>query len=416
MEHPNYDPNRDPELEELLRAADAALGDAPAKDDDPFDIQLPPEVYGPDPAETFAQEQPAPQPAPSVIAYNADRVPLRHYNQPEAPTMRIPNDQIPYYDEPIRPEPESYEKPKKRKKSHKGGILLLLMVVLIAAPIFWLLSYIQQPVLEGGGARKSGCSTILICGSDASGTLTDTMMLFSVNIPEKQMSLVSLPRDTATRTAKGNLAKLNSAYSRNGSGESGMEGLMDYVEEIIGFRPDGYMLIDLNCFVDIVDLMGGVDFEVPQDMYYSDPDQDLYIDLQAGMQHLDGYDAMCLVRFRKGYATQDLGRVDVQRQVLAACLDQWMTIGSVTKVGKVLDILGENTISNLSNRNLLWLAQAALRCGIGNLQTETMPGTGDYIGDVSYYLLDREDTADLVNRLLNPYEEDVKSADLTIVN
>ena len=87
-----------------------------------------------------------------------------------------------------------------------------------------------------------------------------------------------------------------------------MEAPLDYVADIIGYRPDGYMLITLDAFVDIVDLMGGVEFDVPMDMFYEDSSQDLFIDLKEGKQTLDGYAAMGLVRFRKGYYDQDLGR------------------------------------------------------------------------------------------------------------
>lgn len=435
MANPYYEPETDPDLEALLRAADAVLDDRPEEENDPFDIQLPPEVYG---------EELPPKPAPAVVAYNADRVQPRYAPpeasrvrvspQPEGPRVRV--SPAPSYNEaPEQPrvrispassdaeEPAIPQKPKKtrkqkkrRRKRRKLLITLILLAALILTPVIWFFTYIQQPQLPGGGVRKDDCSTILLCGTDASGSLTDTMMLFSVNIREKRISLVSLPRDTVTRTAKGSLAKLNSAYARNGSGEKGMEGLMDFVEEIVGFRPDGYMLIDLNCFVEIVNLMGGVEFDVPMDMYYSDPEQDLYIDLEAGPQTLNGYDAMCLVRFRKGYATQDLGRVDIQRQVLAACMDQWLNMGNVFKMGKALDIFKEHTITNLSDRNLLWLAQAAVRCGTGNLRTETLPGEGRYIDGVSYYVLDRQATCDLVNNLLNPYQEDVNAADLKIIN
>lgn len=152
------------------------------------------------------------------------------------------------------------------------------------------------------------------------------MMLLYLNAREQAITLVSLPRDTLTHTSSGSDAKLNSAYGRNDGGQEGMEALLDYVSDIIGYRPDGYMLITLDAFVDVVNLMGGVEFDVPMDMFYEDPSQDLYIDLKEGKQKLDGYEAMGLVRFRKGYADQDLGRVDVQRQFLSACMDQWLTL------------------------------------------------------------------------------------------
>ena len=76
------------------------------------------------------------------------------------------------------------------------------------------------------------------------------------------------------------------------------------------------MLVNLEAFRETVDLVGGVEFDVPQDMYYQDPTQNLHIDLKAGKQLLDGEKAMELVRFRKGYASQDIQRTKVQQEFL----------------------------------------------------------------------------------------------------
>ena len=78
-----------------------------------------------------------------------------------------------------------------------------------------------------------------------------------MNAREQAITLVSLPWDTLTHTSSGSDAKLNSAYGRNDGGQEGMEALLDYVSDIIGYRPDGYMLITLDAFVDVVNLMGG---------------------------------------------------------------------------------------------------------------------------------------------------------------
>ncbi|OLA32231.1 MAG: hypothetical protein BHW33_00685 [Firmicutes bacterium CAG:137_57_8] len=229
--------------------------------------------------------------------------------------------------------------------------VLLVVLLLIGGAYLWIRSTMKMPETDQPiGARKEGAATVLLCGTDQEGTRTDTMMLLYLNareqaitlvsLPhlnarEQAITLVSLPRDTLTHTSSGSDAKLNSAYGRNDGGQEGMEALLDYVSDIIGYRPDGYMLITLDAFVDVVNLMGGVEFDVPMDMFYEDPSQDLYIDLKEGKQKLDGYEAMGLVRFRKGYADQDLGRVDVQRQFLSACMDQWLTLPNLVKLPQI---------------------------------------------------------------------------------
>lgn len=123
------------------------------------------------------------------------------------------------------------------------------------------------------------------------GTRTDTIMLLNVNSAANTVNLVSIPRDTFVSGGY-NVPKINSAYGWAGKGEDGMQELMDRVTETIGFTPDGYLLVDLDSFIELVDLMGGVKFDVPMDMRYSDPAQNLTIDLTAGMQKLDGQQAM----------------------------------------------------------------------------------------------------------------------------
>ena len=88
----------------------------------------------------------------------------------------------------------------------------------------------------------------------------------------------------------------------------------------------------------LVDAIGGVEFDVPMRMYYTDPTQDLYIDLQPGLQTLDGEHAMQLVRFRKGYATQDLQRTEVQRDFLQALAKQCLKVSNLSKIGSFAKI------------------------------------------------------------------------------
>ena len=226
------------------------------------------------------------------------------------------------------------EKPKKKRRFLRSVLRLLLVLTLLFGVLIGALFLLaKQPKEEGNlGARKDGCSTILLAGTDESGNRTDTLMLLNVNRKTSQISVMSIPRDTKVNS-KYTPKKINGAYGINGKGEEGMDALMDYVSECIGFRPDGYLLIDLDAFVELVDLMGGVEFDVPCDMYYNDPSQDLYIDLKAGKQKLNGEQAMGLVRFRSGYSRADLERVNVQRAFISAAMDQWISLKKYAEFG-----------------------------------------------------------------------------------
>ena len=188
------------------------------------------------------------------------------------------------------------------------------------------------------------------------------------------------------------------------------------MSEIIGFEPDGYAVVDLSVFEQLVDLMGGITFDVPVDMHYSDPTQGLNIDLQAGTQRLNGEQAMQVARFRSGYATADLGRIEVQRSLVSAALRQWVSPKGALHLSKAVKLVLEHTNTNLTKPNLLWLAESFLLCGRSEIASSTLPGYAANFSSGSYYVLDAGGVADIVNRYLNPYEKEVQAAELYIRN
>lgn len=310
---------------------------------------------------------------------------------------------------------EGADKSKKAKKKRhpvRAAVLVVLALVLVGTAALFVLA--KQPVGEQTlAARKEGCSTILIAGTDADGYRTDTMMLLSIDRSAGTVGLVSIPRDTLVY-CEYSVPKINSAYGWAGGGEDGMQELMQRVGEIIGFRPDGYVLIDLDGFEELVDRMGGVEFNVPMDMRYSDPTQGLEIDLKAGTQKLSGAEAMQLVRYRSGYAQADLDRVTVQREFVKAALGQWLTPGKLWKLPGALRLLEEKTQTDLSKQNLLWLAESAALCDLEGVRMQTLPGTAAYIGGGAYYVLDPAGVAETVNTCCNPYAQGIAVSDLSI--
>ena len=151
---------------------------------------------------------------------------------------------------------------------------------------------------------------------------------------------MSIPRDTYAPAYY--VPKINSAYGAVGGGEKGMEQLMEQVKNVVGFMPDGYALVNLSAFVEAVDLLGGLDFDVPMDMDYDDPDQNLFIHLKAGEQHLTGEQLMWVVRFRSGYANADIGRTEVQRAVMKTAMKQWLRPKTLAALPGLWRIYQEN--------------------------------------------------------------------------
>ena len=262
-------------------------------------------------------------------------------------------------------------------------------------------------------ALRDGVYNILICGTDGDGTRTDTIIIAHLDANDHTVALLSIPRDTPVETGNGGLMKINSVYA--GGGADGMQRLAARLNSLLGFPVDGYVLVDLEAFKKTVDLVGGVDFDVPQDMNYEDASQNLYIHLQKGMQHLDGEQAMGLVRFRKGYASQDIQRTQVQQQFLKALAKQCLSVSSLTKVKEFADIFAEYVTTNLTTGNMVWFGKELLACDFDSMQSYTAEGEGAMINGASYYPLYAGRLLEIVNAAFNPYDAPIASGSLNVI-
>lgn len=293
------------------------------------------------------------------------------------------------------------KKVKRRKKRHHPILWILLLFVALVALVVGLG---RQPIREtaGAGARTDGISTFVLAGTDAEGERTDTIMLVSINKNEHQISMMSIPRDTHV-DAPYSVPKINSAVGYGGGGKRGMEELMTRISEITGFMPDGYILVDLNDFVSVVNFMGGVNFDVPMDMDYDDPTQDLKIHLKKGEQHLNGREAIQLVRFRSGYADADLGRTSVQRDFMQAALKQWTSPLKIWRIPFLTVMVATRIRTDMSLGNLGWIGRVGLLSHTHNIQMDLLPGEPQYIGSGSYYVADESATHSLMKQSYSPY-------------
>ena len=273
---------------------------------------------------------------------------------------------------------------------------------------------------EPGGAeaqntRREGVYTFLLAGQDNGNGNTDTIMVIRLDTLNRTIDAVSIPRDTMINTAW-KIRKINAAYSMGPyNGLSGAECLAAHVAELTGFPVDGYAVVDLRAFVEIVDAMGGVWFEVPMAMDYEDPSQNLAIHLKAGYQLLNGQQALGLCRFRSGYASADLGRIDMQHRFLKACAGQFIEKGSIPNAVRVVEILADSVETDMSAGKIAWFLAQALRCPAENIRFHTAPNRLDTVGGFSYTILELEPWLQLINRCLDPYELPLTAADLNVV-
>ena len=304
-----------------------------------------------------------------------------------------------------------------RKWKRVTIILLSVFLVLAIGLAVFLNSFVKPPAppapvgpansetnqqgdsnVEQTDGLKPGFYNILLAGTDNDGLRTDTMMIARLDTVNDSVALMSIPRDTMIEL-NGRVAKLNSVYGVYGCGQAGMEALMLEIEKILGFMPSGYALVDLDMFMELVDAIGGVYYDVPERMYHNDPTQNLLIDLQPGYQHLDGEKAMQLVRYR-GYAQADIQRTKVQQEFIIKVVKQCLS--KPGKISDYIDIFSRNVVTNFTAGNLLYFGQELLQCDLSTMVSYTLPGR-DVWTDAAYYDLIDEEVAAIVEKDFNPY-------------
>lgn len=277
-----------------------------------------------------------------------------------------------------------------------------------------------QVEVEVPASRKEGYYNILVAGTDNSGSQTDTIIIARLDVTNHSVALLSIPRDTLIDTSY-SVPKINGAFAAGGKGESGMAALRTQLARLLGFEVDGYVLVDFRAFQELIELVGdeyngekGVWFDVPVRMYYSDPTQNLYIDLYAGYQHLNADECEDVVRFRSGYTNADIGRISVQQDFIRALANQCLKIGNITKIQELAELYIEYVTTDLTVGNIVYFAQELLKCNFDEMQGFTLEGEGVDINGLSYYEIYTNKNLRVINEYFNPYDVDITAANVVI--
>ena len=258
----------------------------------------------------------------------------------------------------------------------------------------------EDPTPQPVHQRRDQVYTCLLFGMDSGYGNTDTIMVATFDVPNKTIGLMSIPRDTiVTQEYQAWNNKVNAAYSRGGE-----EALEAELEELLGIPIDYYVKIRLSAFRRLVNAVGGVWYNVPFDMNYDDPTQDLHIHLQKGYQLLNGEQAMGLVRYRQnnshsGYG--DVGRVETQQEFMIAMLSQVLENATISTLPDLLDVFLNYVETNASTNDMLYFAKSVL--GV-DLETAVHTGMLPSAWTSPYMWVKSEEALTMINDLLNPYD------------
>lgn len=279
----------------------------------------------------------------------------------------------------------------------------------------------------GAEDRRYGVYTFLVVGKDTGGGgNTDTMILVTYDTKGKTIDAMSLPRDTMVNVSWNN-KKLNTVYNyykgrdKETQVEKGMTALRVHVGKLTGILPDFYVMVEWDAVGELVEAIGGVTFDVPYDMHYDDPVQNLYIHQEKGERKLTGEDAMEVIRWRKNngkygnFQIGDSGRMKVQQDFLVAVAKECLQLKHLMNASEFARIFTENVTTNLSVSNLAWFAQQAIGMNAEqDICFHTMPYT-NYSRNTAYVLPVVDEMLAILNDGMNPYKKEITADDVEIL-
>lgn len=310
------------------------------------------------------------------------------------------------------------KKNKKKKKNIYQKLTTFFIVIFAIGVVLWTSIYAvnraigEDSLATQAGSNDSKVSTkkkseinALIVGTNQN--LTDTMIYVNYNVETGKVAMMSIPRDTYITNEYCVGHKLNSLYRGKNT-----QAFVEQIEELIGVDIDYYLIFDSKMLIDIVDKVGGVEVDVPVRMKYDDPTQNLHIDLKKGTQVLNGKQAEQFVRYRKGndgsgYARGDLQRTEVQQQFIKNFISIVLSAKNLTKIPDLINVALDNTDTNITAREALKYSTDVMKIDTSNISSCTAPGEAKYINNISYFVMDKEKTKELVkNKLVDNSSEE----------
>lgn len=306
------------------------------------------------------------------------------------------------------------DKKKNKKHTLRKVLLTLLLIIIVIGIIFFIhvqkngggLKGIVTTVIGSSAEKEKELQDIYLLVMGKSENMTDTIMVVKYSAKNQSASMLSIPRDTFTgddeKRARAS-DKINSKYINGGAQDTLKE-----VNELTGLNIRYYLIIDTKALRDLVDAIGGVEFDVPIDMDYDDVTQALHIHVKKGLQLLNGEQAEGVVRFRHNnnytsypvsYGDNDLGRMRTQREFLKILLKQLMKPTNITKINNLLKIAQEEVETNIDWNTAKGYVPSLFGFNTNNLVTNALPGEAKYANGVAVFIANPIKTKELINTM-----------------
>lgn len=265
---------------------------------------------------------------------------------------------------------------------------------------------------------------IAVFGVDKEGARTDVILVVHFNSEENKVKVIAVPRDTRINWSvyqqdkmkelgrKAHTVSKITEMSAYGSIDNLRYFTINSLEEIMGIKIDDYIVINTEAFRKIVDAVGGVEVNVPRKMEYTDSSQGLLIDLDEGLQMLDGSKAEGFVRWRHNnsysqqYAQGDIGRIETQKLFLKALAQKVLQPNILNSLDDVLGIIYEDIRTNIKLDETMNYLKYAQGLQVENIEFHTLPGESEKISGIWYYIVEEQSIDSFMSKVLyeNPIE------------
>ncbi len=271
----------------------------------------------------------------------------------------------------------------------------------------------EEPVKTG---RKESNYTFVILAYDQILANTDTILVGRLDTEAETLDVVSIPRDTLVNVSWG-VKKINTALPLE---RNDPERFLEHLGNLIGFTPDCYAVANIRAVEKLVDCIGGVYYNVPRDMDYDDPSQNLHIHIPKGYQLLNGENAVKVLRFRvgndnTGYPDGDLGRIATQQSFLKTVAAQFLKLGNIPNLNDAIQIFQDNFKTDLTANNIAFFVHEFLKLDEENIRFHTLPGKGVLIRGGFYLEVVVDDWVVMVDDYLNPFYQAITADNLDIL-
>ncbi len=280
------------------------------------------------------------------------------------------------------------------KRQYTLNIFVCVITLALAALMLTAFFFFGRgDVSEGDASREridsvissKGNYTVLILGRDDAAQLCDVIMLASADLENGTLNILQIPRDTYFDCSDADCKRINCAPGLLG----GTAEFSDALSDALGIEIDFYVSVNMNTVSQAVDALGGIEIDVPFDMDYDDPSQNLSVHIFSGRQVLGGEQAVRFLRYRSGYATGDLGRIDAQKLFLNALINKLGELRDPYVLIKLFKIAVASAKTNISERELVSLGLGLTSRHLTDVFYMTAPG-GAVRSEISgawYYIL-----------------------------